>query len=252
VLLDVALHELPVTFVLDRAGITGDDGPSHNGVWDLSVLGVVPGIRIAAPRDEPSLRQQLREAVAWSAGPTVVRFPKTPLGPDVPVLRRAGGVDVLAEPAPDRPADVLVVSVGAMAADVLEAGESVRQAGYSVRIVDPGWVTPVDPALVELARDAALVVTVEDGVVAGGVGSRIAQALGEAAVDVPVRHLGVPVRFLRHGKVPDVRAWAGLTVPDLGRRMVEWAVAVLRQPESVQETGSPEAVAPRRGGEGGV
>ena len=225
VLLDVALHRLPVTFVLDRAGITGEDGPSHNGVWDLATLGVVPGIRIAAPRDEPTLRAHLREALAWSAGPTVVRFPKTALVPDIAALRRTGGVDVLAEPGADD-VDVLVVSVGALATDVLLACESVRQAGFTVRVVDPGWVTPVDPALVELARRARLVVTVEDGVVVGGVGSRIAQAVSAAGLSTPVRNIGVPVQFPAHGSVADVRAWAGLTIQGIGRRIVEWSVAV--------------------------
>jgi 1-deoxy-D-xylulose-5-phosphate synthase len=225
-LMDVALHKLPVTVVLDRAGITGDDGPSHNGVWDLAILGVVPGLRLAAPRDEPSLRAELAEAVGWSDGPTVVRFPKTPLVESVPALRRVGGVDVLAEPDPDSAADVLVAAVGAVARDVLEACGAVRRAGYSVRVVDPRWVMPVDPALVELAARAALVVTVEDGVVAGGVGARIAQHLAAAGVDVPTRQLGVPHEFPAHGTVSDVRSWAGLTVPDLGRRIVEWAVVV--------------------------
>jgi 1-deoxy-D-xylulose-5-phosphate synthase len=247
VLMDVALHRLPVTFVLDRAGITGEDGPSHNGVWDLAVLGVVPGIRIAAPRDETSLRRQLGEAVGWGDGPTVLRFPKTPLGDDIVAVRHLEGVDVLAEPGPDQPVDVLAISVGAMAGDLLEACDAVRQAGFSVRVVDPGWVTPVAPQLVALARDAALVVTVEDGVVAGGAGSRIAQALGAAAVDVPVRSLGVPVEFPRHGKIPDIRAWAGLAVPDLGRRIVEWAVAVT--PETSGPVPGAVAVAPQLRGD---
>ncbi|WAX57366.1 1-deoxy-D-xylulose-5-phosphate synthase [Jatrophihabitans cynanchi] len=225
-LMDVALHRLPVTVVLDRAGITGDDGPSHNGVWDLAILGVVPGLRLAAPRDEPSLRAELAEAVSWSGGPTVVRFPKTPLVESVPALRRVGGVDVLAEAAAEGPVDVLAVAVGAVARDVLEACGAVRRAGFSVRVVDPRWVMPVDPALVELAARAALVVTVEDGVVDGGVGARIAQHLSAAGVDVPTRQLGVPHEFPAHGTVSDVRTWAGLTVPDLGRRIVEWAVVV--------------------------
>ena len=152
VLLDVALHRLPVTFVLDRAGITGEDGPSHNGVWDLAVLGVVPGIRIAAPRDEAALREQLHEAVGISDGPSVVRFPKTPIGPAIPTVRREGSVDVLAEPGADECTDVLVVVVGALAGEVLEACESARHAGYTVRVVDPRWVTPLDPALADLAR----------------------------------------------------------------------------------------------------
>ena len=225
-LMDVALHRLPVTLVLDRAGITGDDGPSHNGVWDLSILGVVPGLRIAAPRDEPTLRAELAEAVAWSHGPTVVRFPKTPLTHDIPALRRVGGVDVLAEPEPTADVDVLVIAVGATAADVLEAAAAVRGAGYTVRVVDPRWVQPVDPALLALATHSGLVVTVEDGSVEGGVGSRIARALADAGIQVPTRQLGVPPEFPVHGKVADVRSWAGLTVPDLGRRIVEWSALV--------------------------
>jgi 1-deoxy-D-xylulose-5-phosphate synthase len=155
-LLDVALHRLPVTVVLDRAGITGEDGPSHNGMWDLAVLGVVPGLRLAAPRDEPTLRQALGEGVEWAAGPPGVRFPKTPMGDDLPRVRQVGGVDVMVEPAASADVDVLLVSVGAMAADALQAAAAVRRAGYTVRVVDPRWVIPVDPALIELARHAAL------------------------------------------------------------------------------------------------
>jgi len=234
-LLDVALHRLPVTFVLDRAGITGDDGPSHNGVWDLAILGVVPGLRIAAPRDEPTLRAELREAAECDEGPTVVRFPKTPLGRDLAALHAVDGVDVLAEPGVDDDVDVLVVAVGAMAGDAIDAAEAVRQAGYTVRVVDPRWVSPVSPGLIELARHASLVVTVEDGVVAGGVGSRVAQAMRDAALDVATREIGVPVRFLDHGKVPDVRAAAGLTVQDIGRRIVEWAALVQRSGDAVND-----------------
>jgi 1-deoxy-D-xylulose-5-phosphate synthase len=228
-LLDVALHRLPVTFVLDRAGITGEDGPSHNGMWDLAIFGVVPGLRIAAPRDEATLRAELREAVDWDEGPTVLRFPKTPLGDALPARRQIDGVDVLAEPESANGSgvvDVLVVAVGAVAGEVVGAAEAVRQAGYTVRVVDPRWVTPVAPGLIGLARDARLVVTVEDGVVAGGVGSRIAQTLRAAGVDVPTREIGIPVRFLDHGKVPDVRAAVGLTVQDIGRRIVEWSALV--------------------------
>jgi 1-deoxy-D-xylulose-5-phosphate synthase len=222
-LMDVALHGLPVTVVLDRAGITGQDGPSHNGMWDLALLGMVPGLRIAAPRDEATLRELLREAVDVSDGPTVLRYPKTPLGAELPAVRRLGAVDVLAEPDADSAVDVLVIAIGSMAGDVLEAAESVRRAGYSVRVVAPRWVSPVDPALVGLAEDAALVVTVEDGVVAGGIGARIGQTLREAGHSRPTREIGIPVRFLEHGSVADVRAAVGLTVQDIGRRIVEWS-----------------------------
>jgi 1-deoxy-D-xylulose-5-phosphate synthase len=243
-LMDVALHQLPVTLVLDRAGITGEDGASHNGMWDLALLGMVPGIRIAAPRDEATLRAELGEAVAHSDGPTVLRFPKTPLGPELPAIRHIGGVDVLAEPDPSADIDILVIAVGASAADVLDASGAIAQAGYTVRVVDPRWVTPVNPVLLDLARQAALVVTVEDGVVTGGVGARISQALREAGIDVASRELGIPAEFLAHGKVPDVRARIGLTVQDVGRRIVEWSALVQRS----SEQGS-DVPAERRSGE---
>ncbi|HZC70174.1 MAG TPA: 1-deoxy-D-xylulose-5-phosphate synthase [Jatrophihabitans sp.] len=225
-LMDVALHRLPVTITLDRAGITGNDGPSHHGMWDLAILGVVPGLRIAAPRDETSLRELLREAVAVSDGPTVVRYPKTPIGAELPASRRVGTVDVVAEPDADADVDVLLVAVGSLAETVVEAAAGVRRAGYSTRVIAPRWVTPVDPAIVALADQARLVVTVEDGVVSGGVGSRIAQTLREAGRDVPTREIGVPVRFVEHGNVSDVHAAVGLTVQDIARRIVEWSAKV--------------------------
>ena len=224
-LMDVALHRLPVTIVLDRAGLTGDDGPSHNGMWDLALLGIVPGLWLAAPRDEPTLRAELREAIAHSDGPSVLRYPKTPLGDDIAAVRQVGGVDVLAEPDPG-PVDVLVVAVGATATPVLEAAVAVRNAGFTVRVVDPRWLRPIDPALLELARAAQLVVTVEDGIVDGGVGGRLAQALRAADIDVPTREIGVPGQFLAHGKVKDVQASVGLTVLDIGRRIVEWSARI--------------------------
>jgi 1-deoxy-D-xylulose-5-phosphate synthase len=241
VLMDVALHRLPVTFVLDRAGITGNDGPSHNGVWDLALLGVVPGMRIAAPRDEPTLRGLLREAVDWQDGPTVVRFPKTALTDDIPAVRTVDGVDVLAEPDAEADVDVLVVCVGAIAADVLAACDSVRGAGFTMRVVDPGWVTPVPAELAAMAAHARLVVTVEDGSAIGGVGTRVAQAIAASAVLTPVRQLGVPTAFPAHGAVADVKAWAGLTSQDIGRRIVEWLVVVSPISESDEESGDAAA-----------
>ncbi len=226
-LMDVALHRLPVTVVLDRAGVTGDDGPSHNGMWDLAVLGVVPGLRLAAPRDAATLRAELREAVEWPEGPTVVRFPKTPLGAELAAVRSLAGVDVLGEPAEADRVDVLMISVGAMAADVLSAAAQLTEAGWSVRVVDPRWVYPVPAALVELARGAGLVVTVEDGVVSGGVGARVSQLLREQGVVVPTREIGIPAQFLAHGKVADVRARVGLTPESIAERVLRWSVSVL-------------------------
>jgi 1-deoxy-D-xylulose-5-phosphate synthase len=196
VLLDVALHRLPVTIVLDRAGITGPDGPSHHGIWDLAVLGAVPGLRLAAPRDETTLREELREAVSDEFGPTVLRFPKAGVGAALPALDRIAGVDVLRAPAAPR---VLIVSIGAMAEAALPAAGLLAAAGLECTVVDPRWVRPVNPVLPVLAADHALVVTVEDGVRGGGIGTAIAQSLADAAVHTPVKVLGLPTSFIPHG-----------------------------------------------------
>jgi 1-deoxy-D-xylulose-5-phosphate synthase len=225
-LMDVALHKAGVTIVLDRSGITGEDGASHNGMWDLAMLGIVPGLHLAAPRDEPTLRRALREAVAIEDRPSVVRYPKTALGSDVPAVRVVGDVDVLGEP-DESGVDILLVSVGAMAQDVLTAARGVNEAGYRVRVVDALWVTPISPALIELAADAEVVITVEDGIVVNGVGARLAQRLGEAGSSVPTRNFGVPVEFLDHGKVADVKARIGLTPQGIARRTVEFAAGII-------------------------
>ena len=216
VLMDVALHQLPVTLVLDRSGITGEDGASHNGMWDLSLLQLVPGIRIAAPRDGATLREELREAVAVEDGPTVVRFPKGPVGDDLPALERRGVVDILR-----RGSDVLLVAVGAMARIALEVAERVEAQGISVSVADPRWVAPVPPELVALAAEHRLVVTIEDNGRTGGVGSVLSQALRDADVDVPARDLGIPRRFLDHGSRAEVHAEIGLTAQEIARTVVE-------------------------------
>jgi len=247
-LMDVALHRLPVTVVLDRAGVTGDDGASHNGMWDMAILGVVPGLRVAAPRDATTLRAELREAVAWPEGPTVVRFPKTPLGGELPAVRTADGVDVLSESTADAAVDVLLVSVGAVATDVVAAAEQIRAAGRSVRVVDPRWVQPLPSALVSMARGAGLVVTVEDGVVSGGVGARVSQLLRAAGVDTSTREIGIPARFLDHGKVTEVREQVGLTAGPVTSRVLGWCDAVLGPVPraAVEVSNMPGAVAAER------
>jgi 1-deoxy-D-xylulose-5-phosphate synthase len=226
-LLDVALHRLPVTFVLDRAGITGDDGASHNGMWDLSILQVVPGLRIAAPRDGATLVEELREAVGVSDGPTVVRFPKGAVGEDLPALRRVGPVDVLREGS-----DVLLVTVGAMARLGLEAAERAAAQGISVTVVDPRWVSPVPTELLEMASRHRLVVTVEDNGRSGGVGAAVSQALRTAGLDLPARDLGIPRRFLDHGSRAEVLAEVGLTAQDVARQVVELVAGLEPQPET--------------------
>jgi 1-deoxy-D-xylulose-5-phosphate synthase len=219
VLMDVALHKCGVTFVLDRAGVTGSDGASHNGMWDMSILQVVPGLRIAAPRDADQVRAQLREAVAVEDAPTVVRYSKGAVGPAVAAVGRIGGMDVLREPSEGERPDVLLVSVGALAPMCLEIAALLDAQGITTTVVDPRWVKPVDEALPGLAAKHRVVVTVEDNGRVGGVGSAVAQALRDAEVDVPLRDFGIPQRFLDHGSRKDVMADIGLTAPDIARQV---------------------------------
>jgi 1-deoxy-D-xylulose-5-phosphate synthase len=197
VVMDVALHKAGVTFVLDRAGLTGDDGPSHNGMWDMAMLSAVPGLRLAAPRDEPTLRRALREAVDVEDAPTVVRYPKGTMGSPIPAVDDLDGVDVLARH--DGGARrVLVVGVGAMAATAVEVGEQLAAHGVAATVVDPRWVLPVPEALVKLVGEHDQVVTIEDGLVEGGVGAQVAQAAAGAGVTTPLLARGIPRAFLRH------------------------------------------------------
>ncbi|MFJ2024907.1 1-deoxy-D-xylulose-5-phosphate synthase [Streptomyces sp. NPDC087897] len=219
VLMDVALHKCGVTFVLDRAGITGTDGASHNGMWDMSILQCVPGLRIAAPRDADQVRAQLREAVAVEDAPTVVRFSKGAVGPAVKAVGKVGGMDVLREPKADARPDALIVSVGALAPMCLEIADLLDAQGISSTVVDPRWVKPVDEALAPLAERHRVVVTVEDNSRAGGVGSAVAQALRDAGVDVPLRDFGIPPVFLDHASRGEVMAEIGLTAPDIARQV---------------------------------
>ncbi len=219
VLLDVAMHRLPVTFVLDRAGITGPDGPSHYGIWDLAVFGVVPGLRIAAPRDAATLRAELREAVSIEDGPTIVRFPTGSVPDDVPAVRRVGSVDVIAEA---ERKDVLLVAVGAFAHLGVDVAARLAEHGYGVTVVDPRWIRPVPAELVELAAGHRLVVVAEDGVRIGGVGGAVAQRLIDGDVATPVRTVGVEPGWHPHGSRNEILADLGLTAQDVARRVTGW------------------------------
>jgi len=216
-LMDVALHRLPVTVVLDRSGVTGDDGASHNGMWDLSILQVVPGLSVAVPRDEPRLRELLAEAVEIDDGPSVVRYPKGAVATETEAVGRLGEMDVLRAGDPD----VLLVSVGPMAELCLEAADLLDAQGISATVVDPRWVKPLDEALVPAARAHKLVVVVEDNGRVGAVGDAVARMLRDADVDVPVRTYGIPQRFLDHAKRPKILSEIGLTSQDIARQITE-------------------------------
>jgi len=223
VLMDVALHRCGVTFVLDRAGVTGDDGASHNGMWDMSVFQVVPGLRIAAPRDATRLRELLNEAVEVDDAPTVVRFPKGPPPDDIEAVGKAGGADVLVRTGTR---DVLIVVAGAMAATAVDVAGRLEAQGIGVTVVDPRWVKPVDPALVELSRSHRLVVSVEDNGRVGGCGAVLLQTLNDAGVTTPFRLHGIPQEFLGHAKRAAILERIGLTPQALALSIVEDVTAL--------------------------
>ncbi|MDC3725205.1 MULTISPECIES: 1-deoxy-D-xylulose-5-phosphate synthase [unclassified Rhodococcus (in: high G+C Gram-positive bacteria)] len=238
-LMDVALLKQPVTVVLDRAGVTGSDGASHNGMWDLSLLGIVPGIRVAAPRDGATLREELGEALDVSDGPTVLRFPKGSVGEDIPAIERLDGtVDVLRMP-PSRRGDALIVAVGAFAGLALDVADRLSKQGIDAAVVDPRWVFPVPDAVVDLARGFRIVVTIEDSGLHGGVGSAVSAALRRNDVDVPTRDLGVPQKFLDHASRNEIHAELGLTAQDVARQVTGWVAGLDSEPE---ERSRPSAV----------
>ncbi|GGS15710.1 1-deoxy-D-xylulose-5-phosphate synthase 2 [Streptomyces aureoverticillatus] len=241
-LMDVALHKCGVTFVLDRAGVTGTDGASHNGMWDMSILQCVPTLRIAAPRDADQVRLQLREAVEVDDAPTVVRYSKGAVGPAVQAVGTVGGMDVLRKADTNRP-DVLLVSVGALAPMCLEIADLLDKQGISTTVVDPRWVKPVDEAMAPLAEQHRVVVTVEDNSRAGGVGSAVAQALRDAGVDVPLRDFGIPPRFLDHASRKEVMAEIGLTAPDIARQVTG---LVAKLDGRFERAGAVDSVEPAR------
>jgi 1-deoxy-D-xylulose-5-phosphate synthase len=221
-LMDVALHKLPVTFVLDRAGVTGPDGASHHGMWDGSLMQLVPGMKVAAPRDAKRVAELLTEAVEVSDGPTLVRlFGKGKVGGEVEAVAKLGGMDVLREPAEGLGADVLLVGAGPMALTGLEAADRLAVHGIGVTVVDPRWTKPVDEALLGAARRHRLVVTVEDNGRVGGFGDAVARLLRDHDVDVPVKTFGLPQEFLAHGTRDEVLDEVGLTPQHLARQITE-------------------------------
>ena len=217
VLMDVALHKAGVTFVLDRAGVTGPDGASHHGMWDLSILQVVPGIRLAAPRDAERLREELDEAIAVDDAPTAIRFPRGAVSPELPAMRRTDdGVDVLVDAAHK---DVLIVAVGPMAHMAMDVAERLGAQGIGATVVDPRWVVPVAESIVTMAREHRIVVSIEDGIRVGGIGTRIRQELRRAGVDTAVDEVGLPDQFLDHGSRNEILAQVGLTAQEIARNL---------------------------------
>ena len=218
-LLDVALHKAGVTFVLDRAGVTGDDGPSHHGIWDLALTGIVPTMHVAAPRDAARLRETLREAVDISDAPSMVRYPKGAVQIDIPAFERRDGIDVLYR---GESADVLLVSIGSMAAIAVEAASMAYREGVGVTVIDPRWVKPLPTSLITMSQRYKSVVVLEDGIKHGGIASSISEMFREAGLSTPIHSIGVPLEFIEHSKRSEILNDLGITAQNISRSIVEW------------------------------
>jgi 1-deoxy-D-xylulose-5-phosphate synthase len=225
-LLDVALHKAGVTFVLDRAGITGDDGPSHHGIWDLALTGIVPTLHVAAPRDGAVLRETLNEALNISDAPSLIRFPKGPVGADIPAFERRDGIDVLYR---GESADVLLVSVGAMAKICVEAASQAYREGVGVTVIDPRWVKPLPQSLLTMAQRYKSVVVVEDGIRHGGIASTISEMFRDAEISVPIHSIGVPLEFIEHSKRGEIMSDLGITAQNITHQLVSWSSSLKDQ-----------------------
>jgi 1-deoxy-D-xylulose-5-phosphate synthase len=221
-LLDVALHKAGVTFVLDRAGITGDDGPSHHGIWDMALTGIVPSLCLAAPRDGARLKEVLREAVDISDAPSVIRFPKGAVSADIPAFERRDGIDVLYR---GESADVLLISVGAMATIAVEAASQAYREGVGVTVIDPRWVKPLPASLITLADRYKSVVVVEDGITHGGIASALSEMFRAAGLNTPIHSIGVPLTFIEHSSRAEILGDLGMTAQNIAREIVEWSSA---------------------------
>ena len=224
-LLDVALHKAGVTFVLDRAGITGDDGPSHHGIWDMALTGIVPTLHLAAPRDSARLREVLREAISINDAPTVIRFPKGAVPADIPAFERRDGIDVLYR---GESADVLLISVGAMATMAVEAASQAYREGVGVTVIDPRWVKPLPKSLIAMADRYKSVVVVEDGIAHGGIASALSEMFRSAGLDTPIHSIGVPLTFIEHSKRSEILSDLGITSQNIAREIVEWSSSTLK------------------------
>ncbi len=224
-LLDVALHKAGVTFVLDRAGITGDDGPSHHGIWDMALTGIVPTLHLAAPRDSARLKEVLREAISINDAPTVIRFPKGAVPADIPAFERRDGIDVLYR---GESADVLLISVGAMATMAVEAASQAYREGVGVTVIDPRWVKPLPKSLITMADRYKSVVVVEDGISHGGIASALSEMFRSAGLDTPIHSIGVPLTFIEHSKRAEILSDLGITSQNIAREIVEWSSSTLK------------------------
>ena len=218
-LLDVALHKAGVTFVLDRAGITGDDGPSHHGIWDLALTGIVPNMYVGAPRDGARLKEILRECVAIENAPSMVRFPKGAVPADIPAVERVDGIDILHRGLTPQ---VLVISVGSMAGMAIEVAQLAKAQSIEITVIDPLWVKPISPAVIALCANYSTVVVMEDGIKHAGIASTISEALRNTGTDCSLHSIGVPLEFIEHSKRAEILEDLEITPAAIVQQISGW------------------------------
>jgi 1-deoxy-D-xylulose-5-phosphate synthase len=218
-LLDVALHNAGVTFVLDRAGITGDDGPSHHGIWDLALTGIVPHMHVGAPRDGARLKELLRQCIAIDNAPSMIRFPKGAIPADIPAVERVSGIDFLHRGSTNQ---VLIISVGSMAAMALDVAQLAQKQGIDVTVIDPLWVKPISSNVTALCAQYSTVVVMEDGIKHAGIASTISEALREAGSDCFVHSIGVPLEFIEHSKRNEILDDLAITPAAIVQQIASW------------------------------
>jgi len=220
-LLDVALHKAGVTFVLDRSGITGDDGPSHHGIWDLALTGIIPNAHVSAPRDAIRLRELLDECISISDAPSIIRFPKGAVAPELPAFERRDGIDILYR---GESTDILLLSVGAMAAIAVDAAAQAYREGVGVTVIDPRWIKPLPTqSLLSMAQRYKRVVVLEDGIKHAGVASTVSELFRDHGLETPIHSIGIPLEFIEHSKRNEIMEDLGITVQNVTRQLVGWA-----------------------------
>ena len=241
-LLDVSLHRAGVTFVLDRAGITGDDGPSHHGIWDLSLTGIVPNLHVAAPRDGIRLRELLAESVAISDSPSLIRFPKGAIAPELPAFERRDGIDFLYR---GESPDILLISIGAMAHLAVEAAAHAYREGVGVTVIDPRWVKPLPiETLASIAQRYSQFVVIEDGIKRGGIASALSEALRERGIQIPISSIGVPLEFIEHAKRNQILEDIGITAQSVARQLVALSSGIVMEATQLQVDGNADQKPP--------
>ena len=218
-LLDVALHNAGVTFVLDRAGITGDDGPSHHGIWDLALTGIVPNMRVGAPRDGARLKEILRECVSIENAPSMLRFPKGAVPADIPAVERIAGADLLHRAASKK---VLLISIGAMATMALEIAQIAKEQSLDITVIDPVWVKPISPAVIAMCSEYSTVVVLEDGIKHAGIASAISESLRDAGINCSLHSIGVPLEFIEHSKRNEILDDLEITPAAIVQQIAGW------------------------------